>query len=163
MASLAVRPAMADGNSVPGAFAVSSIDQPALGPNLRSGLTRPLIKNLQLAYPVAVVRAASRPACQRVFESLQADPVKLLSRTLYYPAPKGVAAPACRLGANAYTAVGSSVTFICPSFGSLPTEQAAFVLIHEALHYAGMSEKPQDEHAPTSAEINDLVKVSCRL
>jgi hypothetical protein len=141
----------------------SADDRAEFEPNLRSGLTPPIVKTVRLSFRVAVRRAASNPSCTQLFEALDAAPSELLSRTLYYAAPNGVAAPPCRMGANAFTAVGSPVTYLCPAFGSLPTEQAAFVLIHEALHYAGMTEKPQDENARTSSEINDLVKVSCRL
>jgi hypothetical protein len=45
----------------------------------------------------------------------------------------------------------------------LPRERLATILIHEALHHAGMSEAPFDPQAPTAREITRMVKRSCAL
>jgi hypothetical protein len=46
--------------------------------------------------------------------------------------------------------VGSPSTFVCRLFQRLGDERAAVVLIHEALHHAGLTEYPQDPEAMTS-------------
>jgi hypothetical protein len=43
----------------------------------------------------------------------------------------------------------------------LDTDKAALVLLHEALHFAGLTEQPHDPRAMTSSEINDMVKDRC--
>jgi len=45
----------------------------------------------------------------------------------------------------------------------LLTEQAAMVVIHEALHHAGLPERPHDKKAMTSGQINDMVREACGL
>jgi hypothetical protein len=42
-------------------------------------------------------------------------------------------------------------------------EQAAMVIIHEALHHAGLSEYPQDPDGMTSRAINGMVMEQCGL
>ena len=64
---------------------------------------------------------------------------------------------------TAYTFVGASTTWLCPDFKRLPIEHAALVLIHEALHHAGLTEKPHDQGAMTSREINTMVTTACQL
>ena len=67
----------------------------------------------------------------------------------------------CDKGALAFTHVGSSITHLCTGFGGLSLDQATIVLIHEALHYAGMEEGPSYKGALTSGAINELVYESC--
>jgi hypothetical protein len=62
----------------------------------------------------------------------------------------------------AATIVGAPSTFVCRNFQHLSDERAALVLIHEALHHAGLTEYPQDPEAMTSARINRMVDKSCR-
>ena len=69
----------------------------------------------------------------------------------------------CSEGVAAYTSVGSPRTVLCPAFASLSTSGAARILIHEALHFAGLGEKPADPKAPESYEINQIVTASCGL
>ncbi|MCG6947754.1 MAG: hypothetical protein LJE93_02410 [Acidobacteria bacterium] len=45
----------------------------------------------------------------------------------------------------------------------LSDEQAAMVIIHEALHHAGLSEYPKDPDAMTSRAINGMVSEKCGL
>ena len=52
---------------------------------------------------------------------------------------------------------------LCPSFGDLSSKQAAVVLIHEALHHAGLTEQPADPLGMTPDQRNQLVEASCRL
>ena len=53
-----------------------------------------------------------------------------------------------------------SVTASHPS--RLSDERAAMLVVHEALHHAGLSEKPLNRRCMTSLEINTLVGKKCR-
>ena len=82
--------------------------------------------------------------------------------TSFYVAPSvGERRELCVGGVTAFTQVGSRVTRLCPSFGDLDREAAALLLIHEALHSAGMPESPSSAGALTPSEINRMVKRAC--
>jgi len=119
-------------------------------------------RSLTAAFELAVQRLRNRPECQRLFDDLGADGLEELAKSFYY----GVALPReqtiCRR-TSAFTQVGGRVTRLCSSFSRLRQNQAAVVLIHEALHQAGMSEKPLDPKALDSAQINQLVSDRCAL
>ena len=114
------------------------------------------------AFELAVERLRNRSECQRLFDDLGADGLEVLAKSLYY----GVSLPReqtiCRR-TSAFTQVGGRVTRLCSSFSRLRENQAAVVLIHEALHQAGRSEKPLDPRALDSAQINQLVSDRCGL
>ena len=57
--------------------------------------------------------------------------------------------------------VGQPVTFLCPTFAFLKRTEAATVLIHEALHYAGLPEQPSDPHALSPLAISSIVAGHC--
>jgi hypothetical protein len=59
--------------------------------------------------------------------------------------------------------VGSPTVLLCPAFAALPTGEEARILIHEALHFAGLRERAMDLRAPGSEEINHEVTSSCGL
>ena len=63
----------------------------------------------------------------------------------------------------AQTYVGDAPTWICRRVTSYSDEQAALVVIHEALHHAGLTEKPHDRNAMSSGAINKMVGKSCNL
>ena len=67
------------------------------------------------------------------------------------------------LGAAAFTLVGSPRTVVCPGFDRLAIEEAAVIVLHEALHSAGLGERPLDPDAPNGGEINRLIRVACGL
>jgi len=66
-------------------------------------------------------------------------------------------------GVAAASNPGTPIAWVCPAFSSLKVERAALTLIHEALHSAGMPERPQTPGARSSAEINDPVRGRCEL
>jgi len=115
------------------------------------------------ALPLAVRNVDQVGSCRELFSGLGADGVERLGKTLYYGAPPEVVAGRCSRGAVAATNPGSAVTWLCPMFASLPTRLAALALIHEALHFAGLPERPQVAGAHSSAEINGMVHDSCHL
>ncbi len=130
-------------------------------PNVRWGVMPDVALKLRTGFAVAVRRSRAIPQCAALFEELGADPVELLGRSLYYPAALNGDNPACTNGVMAFTAVGTPITWVCDRFGKLSTEKAALVLLHEALHFAGLPEQPHDPGAMSSSEINDMVKDRC--
>ncbi len=124
----------------------------------RAGLRPPAAGLLGRAYALAARRVATRRDCADLFTNLGADGLTLLRSTLYYPSSAGLTRTCTR--AYAVTGVGSAVTMLCPSFARLDVERGAMVLIHEALHHAGLPEAPIPG-ALRSSEINRAVWTRC--
>lgn len=138
------------------ASAVAS--EPWTTSRLRAGMRRALTDSYQLA----VQRIRDRPQCARMFQNLGADGETVLADSRYYGVSLRTEQTICRR-TSAFTQVGARATRICPSFAHLRPNQAAMVLIHEALHQAGMSEKPLDPKALDSSAINQMVSDRCGL
>jgi hypothetical protein len=117
---------------------------------------------LGAAIDLASDRVARFPACADLFSSLGADATRTLESVLYLPAAPENEAEACR-HILAHTFVGDSRTWVCSRITEVSDSQAAMVVIHEALHHAGLSERGRDRRAMTSARINEMVSVRCRL
>jgi hypothetical protein len=132
-------------------------------PGTRSGLLPEVGAKLYEAFGLATERVQRVEQCRALFVRLGGDGADRLHRTLYYPPTPEALATRCSRGALAATMVGSSATLLCPAFGRLSARQAAAVLIHEALHFAGLPERPHDPAANSSTEITNLVKGSCGL
>jgi hypothetical protein len=64
---------------------------------------------------------------------------------------------------EAFTVVGSNWTGLCRDFSQLTDLEAAVVLLHEALHHAGVTEWPLDPDARRSSEISADVGRRCGL
>lgn len=130
-------------------------------PNLRGALPSAVEDNLREAFALALDRVREVPTCRSLFEPFRSSGNQRLTTTLYSPPGARPRRGSCSKGALAYTNVGSSITHLCVGFGGLSLEQAAIVLIHEALHFAGMEEAPFFDGALTSKEINELVRDEC--
>jgi len=126
--------------------------QPSMNSKIRSKLTT--------AFDLAVARVEESPQCAGLFVEIGADGIEMLATTLYFPAPVAKKTTTCRRS-EAYTYVGEAPTFLCSNFRSLTAEQGAVVLIHEALHHAGLEESPWTPGAPSSAAINQAVRTAC--
>lgn len=122
-------------------------------------------ERLESGFTIALQRLRDIPSCRQLFSDLGADGAEMLRTTLYFPMPSiREEIKICRDGgADAATIVGAASTFVCRNFERIPDERAAIVVIHEALHHAGLSESPPDRHAPTSREINGMVADRCEL
>ena len=120
---------------------------------------------LMSAMKIAAKKIEHELACREMFLSLTDDPLEALHVTSYHLAGVGPETEACEAqGIVAYTTVGGHRTHLCPPlFERLNTRQAAIVLIHEALHRAGLSEWPPDPNGMTSNQINAMVQSSCNL
>lgn len=117
---------------------------------------------LKAAYLTAVDRVHRSSECRALFSPLDADGVEMLTRSVYSRANAGMEATWCR-HAVAGTSVGKKMVFLCRRFANLPAEEAATILIHEALHRAGMSESPLDRGCMTGDEISEMVRRACFL
>jgi hypothetical protein len=100
------------------------------------------------------------PRCGGLFVELEADGVELLATTIYMPTHPFDEQSLCK-SAAAFTWVGGAHTRLCRRFSSLSIERAAMTLIHEALHHAGLTEKPADPEAMTAREIDNMVGDAC--
>ncbi len=136
----------------------------ALGVPRVMGALAPKVRiKLQRAYLVAVDHVRNNPECRDLFAELGANGLEKLSTTLYSQSTARVERRFCQGGVNAIAFIESPLVRLCRRFASLGVEQAATVLIHEALHFAGMGEWPRDPQGLNSREINALVKRSCGL
>lgn len=130
-------------------------------PNLRGVVPSAVEDTLREAFPQALQKVREVPTCRPLFEEFALSGNQRLTTTLYAPPNQSRTVDSCEKGALAFTHVGSSITHLCDGFGGLSLDQATIVLIHEALHYAGMEEAPSYEDARTSREINELVFDRC--
>jgi hypothetical protein len=119
---------------------------------------------LVTGYETALRRVREYEACHGLFAELGADPVQMLSSTIYLPARHDWELEVCsNWGVVAHTFVGEPQTRLCERFGRLDRFTAAMLLIHEALHHAGLGERPVDPNGPTSRQISRMVVRSCGL
>jgi hypothetical protein len=118
-------------------------------------------EKLQAAVRIAANRIAEVEECSELFTRLDADGKEMLKATLYIPVSSYNRKDGICRRAAAYTKVGARSTFVCPEFSRLSDERAAMFVIHEALHHAGLTEKPQDRRGMTSLAINSMVGRSC--
>lgn len=126
---------------------------------------------LEAGFDLAVERVRDLEACAELFSRLGTDGIEVLKTGLYLPVPTyhheivlcGRDPAANSLGAKhlAYAKVGGAPTWICRQFSLVTTKTAAVAVIHEALHHAGLPERPHDRLAMSSQEITEMVENSC--
>lgn len=126
-------------------------------------LPGPLGRKLELALGLARLHVRTLEECSGLFEPLEQSGEATLARGRFRSAPGRFELRVCRDGTSAFTRIGGEVTYLCRSFARLAPARAATVLIHEALHQAGLPESPAEPEAMRSREINELVTRSCRL
>ncbi len=133
---------------------------PLLSPNLS------LVEQdaVTAAFHDAVRRIDEYSSCRALFDDLVVDGRRALAKSFYEPA----AEPRVKLLCNRYRAAAISVVngdrvFLCRRFNRLTPTGKVAVLIHEALHGAGLSEAPLDPEAQTAAEITSMVKLACSI
>jgi len=131
------------------------------GPTVGGRIPHYLV-NRQLAssYLDALRRVYRIQSCQDLFEQLGADGIDVLGNTTYTLASSDRAQQICDR-AEAFTTVGGSIVWLCGTFGWLPPREATIVLIHEALHNAGLREQPHYPDGPTGNEIDQMVEQQC--
>lgn len=117
-------------------------------------------RKLDEAFAVAIERVREIPQCGGLFDELEADGLEMLTKSIYMPTHPFDEQSLCK-SAAAFTWVGGAHTRLCRRFSSLSKERAAMTLIHEALHHAGLTEKPADPEAMTAREIDNMVGDAC--
>lgn len=65
-----------------------------------------------------------------------------------------------RGGISAITSIGGNTTRLCDHLTVLSQNDKVAILIHEALHAAGLGEAPYHLEAPTSSELTRIVKMA---
>ncbi len=157
-------PEPAAGNEAVTALAAAP-DHRHVCPVVRDNLRPSVLRSLALAYPVAVAKVRTVASCRALFERLGVDPVQSLMNSRYRGADRERAKQPgpCQRGVAAVTAVGSADVRLCLSFGSLPVPSAAVIVLHEALHYAGLDEWPSSPKAMTAGQISLMVRDACGL
>lgn len=110
-------------------------------------------------------RLQGRAECRELFSSLGAEGAQALRSSAFSVAASERESSIClQRSAAALTTVGGSETHLCEGrFGKLSVDEAAVILLHEALHQAGLSEWPIDPNGLTSTQINQLVRRRCAL
>ncbi len=131
---------------------------PWIHPNMPSKVA----SKIEAAFEVAVARVRDIPECSALFSELGADPIETLSTGLYFPTNVQREVVACKRSV-AQTIVGSAPTWICRNITAYPDETVAAVLIHEALHHAGLPEDATGRTAKSSGSITRAVTQHCRL
>ena len=117
-------------------------------------------EKLREAFAVAIERVQEIPQCGGLFAELEAGGLEMLTATIYMPTHPADEQTLCQTAA-AFTWVGGAHTRLCRRFSSLSDERAAMTLIHEALHHAGLTEKPSDPEAMSAREIDGMVGAAC--
>jgi hypothetical protein len=141
---------------------------PALGigdaePRISGALSPRIDRKLREAFPVALQRVRDVSECRELFTRLGTDALEKFTSSIYYPTTAQMEDRVCQRGVSAFTYVSSPQTRLCRGFSSLGAERAAVTLIHEALHWAGLSEKPLDEEGMDARDIDRMVKKACDL
>lgn len=119
--------------------------------------------HLRSALSLAELRLERDSRCSALFRELKADGGELLRRASYSRAGAEEQEMWCGTGTVAlFTTIRGDRIGIChDSLRKLDRFELAMVLIHEALHMAGVEESPAIEGAPSSVELNHLVREKC--
>ena len=123
-----------------------------------------LTQAVRTARTIAIRRVGELEACQELFAAHGADGVRILLDSDYRAAQAGEAGGLCEKGASAFTGMTTGRTAVCAdSFLKLQPHVRAIVLLHEALHVAGLGQHPQHPGGMTPREIDGMVSRSCDL
>ncbi|MDD5564350.1 MAG: hypothetical protein PHQ91_11605 [Thermoanaerobaculaceae bacterium] len=139
---------------------LAPLRRPAWSPHIDDSVSPALRFRLVDAYQLALGAVRTRPTCGALFRRLGAVGEESLAHTVYRG---GGEVGACLRPVPAFTCVGCPQTVLCPTFLRLGTSAGATILIHEALHFAGLKERPTHPGEMSAAEITAMVKTSCHL
>ena len=119
---------------------------------------------LKIAYGRAIKRLEKIESCRDLFDGLDMDGLQALAGSQYRPVQTDEERAYCTRGVYAYTAVGHNRIMICRHFFHMQDARTKMaVLIHEALHTAGMGEAPGHPDCMTAEEITAMVEKACLL
>jgi hypothetical protein len=149
-----------------GSVTTASLRGPdVIRPLIQGGFDARIRGKLNVAFRLAAQRLRELPECSQLFAELSTDGLARLRATRYQSVADTGGDRVCGRGldAAAFTMVNSPRTIICPAFDRLTVEDAAVIVLHEALHSAGQTEWPLDPNAPNSGQINRMVRAACGL
>jgi hypothetical protein len=115
------------------------------------------------AFKSALLRVLEQDSCGDLFSGLELNGLEALIGTRYELVSSKTDRLLCKGGVSAITGIGSYRTRLCYHFKVLHQNDKISILIHEALHTAGLREFPFSPDAPTSTEITRIVKSECAL
>jgi hypothetical protein len=137
--------------------------QPSFEPKISAEMSTKNRDQLVVGFQVALEKVREVPECSELFTGLGADGIDTLGKVYFFPIGYHEAKANVCHGSIAYTLVGGGPTWVCRDFWRLTDREAAMIIIHEALHHAGLPERPGDPDAMTSAGINRMVIKNCGL
>jgi hypothetical protein len=135
----------------------------AADPRPASRLSERVARKLNEGIPVVKERLRSHASCRALFSRLGSDGAAKVEDASYHAASAEQERKHCRRGVFALTTVGAPAVALCRSFARLSGQQAAIILLHEALHLAGQAEYPAVPGAPDSLAISRMVMTACWL
>ena len=97
-----------------------------------------------------------------MFAEVGADGIVQLATTSDRASTPEMERSVCRRAVG-FTVVGSPQTRLCRPFARQGVRQAASDLLHEALHWAGLDEHPDDPDGLTPGQISRMVQQRCGL
>jgi hypothetical protein len=151
------------GHATPHEVVVSSNPFVQFEPRIDANMSENNRERLVSSFQIAVERVREVPECRELFSELGADGIDTIAKVYFTPIGiHGARANVCN-GSVAYTFVGGGPTWLCRKFSQLSDKQAAMIIIHEALHHVGLTERPRDPDGMTSAGINRMVSKGCGL
>ncbi len=130
------------------------------GPAMEQSVPPAMRYQLRVAYETALRALRREAGCRALFQRLGANGEAMLARSVYSCAGEN---RRCEERVAAFTTVGSTRIRLCHGFQALPIPSAAVLLLHEALHSAGLLESPPHANAMTAHEISTLVSQGCSL
>jgi hypothetical protein len=148
---------------VPGSIRDRDDWRPNIDRRISAEMSQKNRDQLIVAFEVALERVQKMEECRDLFTELGAEPMATLSGVTFYPMGRREALPNMCRGADAYTMVGGGPTWLCRDFWRLSDKRAAMIIIHEALHHAGLTEWPRDPDGMRSVAINRMVAERCGL
>jgi hypothetical protein len=152
-------------SAVRGADWIGRGDSPTSGlhrPWIHPLMSKPVRSKLETAIELAEGRVRDREQCHDLFVEIGTDGMETLDRTMYFSASPFKESEVCQR-ATAYTYLGGSVTRLCRRFATLSDEQAAAVLIHEALHHAGLPDRVPSVEGISPRSIDRMIQSNCGL
>ena len=132
-------------------------------PQIESEMSAPNLFALRSAYKSASEKLEKDDSCAALFDSLDLTALEALGCNHYQLARSQPEKARCAPGVAAATGVGRSQIILCRYLNTLSRRAKIAILIHEALHTAGLSELPFDPDGQTSRDITEMVVDACSL
>jgi hypothetical protein len=149
--------------TTPGSAVAGGEARSPVVPRMSPEMSQKNREQVTAAFQVALEKVREVPECRELFADLGTDGTATLGKVFFFPIGRNAAKGNVCRDAVAYTLVDGGPTWLCREFWRLTDERAAMVIIHEALHHAGLGEWPRDPDGMRSTAINDMVAKRCGL